>query len=121
MFIQKYCSFHINSEHSHESCGPRRGIEDVAQLLIVRYERNATDDEIGTEKQPKNFFEAVNYVKPDPASQLVAKYKGSGEISEVRIPHRPIFFWHLKVFIRISDYMQARFLEIILFVYVSCF
>ncbi|KAI5683800.1 hypothetical protein M9H77_05028 [Catharanthus roseus] len=80
---QKYCSFHINSEHSHESCGPRRGIEDVAQLLIVRYERNATDDEIGTEKQPKNFFEAVNYVKPDPASQLVAKYKGSGEISEI--------------------------------------
>lgn len=90
--IQKFCFFHINSEDSYESCGPRRGIEDVAQLLIVRYERNATDNEIVAEKQQRNIFQAVNYVDPDPASQLVAKYKGSREISDVRILLRTAFF-----------------------------
>lgn len=80
---QKFCFFHINSEDSFESCGPRRGVEDVAQLLMVRYERNATDNEIVTEKQQRNIFQAVNYGDPDPASQLVAKYKGSREISDI--------------------------------------
>lgn len=56
---------------------------DEPRLLIVRYERNATDDKNEIERQPRNMFEALHHSEPDPASQLVAKYKGSDEIPEV--------------------------------------
>lgn len=98
--IQKFCFFHLNSEDSYESCGPRRGVEDFAQLLIVRYERNETV----TEKQQRNIFQAVNYVDPDPASILVSKYKGSREVSDVRILQSSVFFSISKFIILVNFY-----------------
>lgn len=80
---KKYCFFHINSEDSYESCGPQRGITDTPRLLLVRYERNATTDDIEVEREPKTMLEALKYVAPDPASQLVAKYNGSSDMLEI--------------------------------------
>ncbi|KAJ8536272.1 hypothetical protein K7X08_034673 [Anisodus acutangulus] len=77
---KSYCFFYINSENSYETCGPRRDITDIAQLFIVRYERNGTED---VEKQPTNKFSALYNVETDPASQLVAKYNGSNKIEEI--------------------------------------
>lgn len=75
-----YCFFYINSEDSYETCGPRRDITDIAQLFIVRYDRNGTED-VG--KQPTSKFSALYNVEIDPASQLVAKYNGSNKIEEI--------------------------------------
>ncbi|KAL3528409.1 hypothetical protein ACH5RR_007731 [Cinchona calisaya] len=80
---QKYCFFHVNSEDSYETCGTRRAMIDVPRLLLVRYERNVTDDGNKIERQPRNIFEALQHSEPDPASQLVAKYMGSDEIPEI--------------------------------------
>ncbi|CAI9112103.1 OLC1v1012483C3 [Oldenlandia corymbosa var. corymbosa] len=80
---QKYCLFCMNSEDSYETCGSRKAMIDVPRLLIVRYERNETDDVIDVPKKPRNLFEALNHEEADPASQLVAKYKGSNEVSEI--------------------------------------
>ncbi|XP_059303624.1 uncharacterized protein LOC132055693 [Lycium ferocissimum] len=77
---KSYCFFYINSENSYETCGPRRDITDIAQLFIVRYDRNGTED-VG--KQPTNKFSALYNVETDPASQLVAKYNGSNKIEEI--------------------------------------
>ncbi|MCD7466039.1 hypothetical protein HAX54_002363 [Datura stramonium] len=77
---KSYCFFYINSENSYETCGPRRDITDIAQLFIVRYERNGTED-VG--KQPTSKFSALYNVETDPASQLVAKYNGSNKIEEI--------------------------------------
>ncbi|XP_027126348.2 uncharacterized protein [Coffea arabica] len=80
---QKYCFFHVNSEDSYETCGTRRAMIDVPRLLIVRYERNETEDEVKIERQPRNMFEALHHSEPDPASQLVAKYNGPDESTEI--------------------------------------
>ncbi|XP_070027590.1 uncharacterized protein [Nicotiana sylvestris] len=77
---KSYCFFYINSENSYETCGPRRDITDVAQLFIVRYERNVTED---VEKQPTSRYSELYNVEADPASQLVAKYNGSNKIEEI--------------------------------------
>ncbi|GAA0145525.1 chaperone [Lithospermum erythrorhizon] len=81
---KKYCFFHINSETAYETCGPRRDISDIPQLFIIRYERNASENDTDTEKPPpRTIFEALNKVDVDPASQLVAKYNGLDEIPEI--------------------------------------
>ncbi|KAL7161354.1 hypothetical protein ACSBR2_041918 [Camellia fascicularis] len=81
---QRYCFFHTQTENSYETCGPRRDITDVPQLIIVRYKRNATEDSIkNEEKKPKNMLEAFLNDDVDPASQLVARYNGSEESSEI--------------------------------------
>ncbi|GMQ10673.1 hypothetical protein CsSME_00053587 [Camellia sinensis var. sinensis] len=81
---QRYCFFHTQMENSYETCGPRRDITDVPQLIIVRYKRNATEDSIkNEEKKPKNMLEAFLNDDVDPASQLVARYNGSEESSEI--------------------------------------
>lgn len=80
---ERYCFFHVNSEDSYETCGTRRAMIDVPCLLIVRYERNETEDEVKTERQPRNMFEALHHSEPDPASQLVAKYNGSDDSTEI--------------------------------------
>lgn len=59
---------------------------DAAQLFIVRYERNATEEPKKDMKPMKTPFQAWHNVDADPASTLVAKYNGSSEISEVRFP-----------------------------------
>ncbi|XP_028115136.1 uncharacterized protein LOC114313023 [Camellia sinensis] len=81
---QRYCFFHTQMENSYETCGPRRDITDVPQLIIVRYKRNATEDSIkNEEKKPKNMLEAFLNDDVDPASQLVARYNGSEESLEI--------------------------------------
>ncbi|KAI8543321.1 hypothetical protein RHMOL_Rhmol08G0207600 [Rhododendron molle] len=79
---QKYCFFIIQTASSYETCGPRRDITDVPQLLIVRYKRNASEDSIKIDRKPKNILEAFHDDDVDPASQLVARYNGSEEIPE---------------------------------------
>lgn len=83
--MQRYCFFNIHSEDSYETCGPRRGITDVARLFLVRYERYASDEKSDTTKQANNIFHAWYHTEADPVSTLVAKYNGSSEISEVRL------------------------------------
>ncbi|KAF5942948.1 hypothetical protein HYC85_020590 [Camellia sinensis] len=57
---------------------------DIPQLIIVRYKRNATKDSNKIEeKKPKNILEAFLNDDVDPASQLVARYNGSEESSEL--------------------------------------
>ncbi|XP_073269934.1 uncharacterized protein [Primulina huaijiensis] len=80
---QRYCFFHIHSESSYDTCGPRRDITDVAQLFLVRYERDDSEEKIETNKQEMNMFQAWHQTEVDPVSTLVAKYNGSTEISEI--------------------------------------
>ncbi|CAL5441752.1 unnamed protein product [Camellia sinensis] len=80
----RYCFFHTQTKNSYETCGPRRDITDIPQLIIVRYKRNVTKDSIKIEgKKPKNMLEAFLNDDVDPASQLVARYNGSEESSEI--------------------------------------
>ncbi|EPS69605.1 hypothetical protein M569_05158, partial [Genlisea aurea] len=90
----RYCFFHIHSEDSFETCGPRRGINDVARLFIVRFERNDEEEEnseppttAATRRHERNVFFA-SWHQPeeaaaDPTSSLVAKYNGSNDVSEM--------------------------------------
>ncbi|CAL5444866.1 unnamed protein product [Camellia sinensis] len=78
------CAILSCCKNSYETCGPRRDITDIPQLIIVRYKRNATKDGIKIEeKKPKNILEAFLNDDVDPASQLVARYNGSEESSEI--------------------------------------
>lgn len=83
--MQQYCFFYIHSEDSYDTCGPRRDVADVPQLFIVRYKRNATVDDLKVERRPKGIWNPFQEEDVDPASQLVARYNGSGEIPEVWI------------------------------------
>ncbi|KAK6117916.1 hypothetical protein DH2020_048321 [Rehmannia glutinosa] len=73
----------IEREDSYETCGPRRSMTDVARLFIVRYERNADNENLDTKKQANNILHAWYHTEADPVSTLVAKYNGSTEISEI--------------------------------------
>ncbi|CAL5441742.1 unnamed protein product [Camellia sinensis] len=37
--------------NNYETCGPRRDITEIPQLIIVRYKRNATEDSIKIEEK----------------------------------------------------------------------
>ncbi|CAL5441758.1 unnamed protein product [Camellia sinensis] len=78
---QRPYALYSRAENNYETCGPRRDITDIPQLIIVRYKRNATKDSIKIEeKKPKNMLEAFLNDNVDPASQLVARYNGSRAI-----------------------------------------
>ncbi|CAL5444916.1 unnamed protein product [Camellia sinensis] len=71
-------ALYSRAENNYETCGPRRDITDIPQLIIVRYKRNATKDSIKIEeKKPKNMLEAFLNDNVDPASQLLVRYNGS--------------------------------------------
>ncbi|XP_074316423.1 uncharacterized protein LOC141652729 [Silene latifolia] len=77
--VQKnLCMFYVSGEHSLDCCGPRRGIEDTPQIVMVRYMRNdsAVDDQ---DKKSSNSLLDVLKEDVDPVSQLVARYNGSAE------------------------------------------
>ncbi|KAE9467239.1 hypothetical protein C3L33_00860, partial [Rhododendron williamsianum] len=93
----KYCFFIIQTASSYETCGPRRDITDVPQLLIVRYKRNASEDSIKIDRKPKNILEAFHDDDVDPASQLVARYNGSEEIPEICIFFKQHFYAQTRV------------------------
>lgn len=80
---KKLCFFYLHSESSYETCGPRRDVTDVPQLLIVRYKRNATEESSKVKKKANNIWDAFQDDEVDPASQLVAKYNGSDEIPQI--------------------------------------
>ncbi|KAL5544526.1 hypothetical protein UlMin_008310 [Ulmus minor] len=80
---QRYCQFYLHSESSYETCGPRRDMTDVPLLFIVRYKRNASEENVKPERKRNSIFDALQEQELDPASQLVAKYNGSDEIPEI--------------------------------------
>ncbi|KAG6743093.1 hypothetical protein POTOM_054039 [Populus tomentosa] len=82
---EKYCSYYLHSETSYDTCGPRRDLIDVPKLFIVRYKRNASEDDIKVDTKPKNIFNVFEDEDVDPASQLVARYNGSDEISQIML------------------------------------
>ncbi|KAJ4974179.1 hypothetical protein NE237_007353 [Protea cynaroides] len=77
-----YCSFYLHSEYSYETCGPRRDLNDVPRVFIVRYKLNFTENETKVEKKPKTIWDTLQD-DVDPASQLVARYNGSNDIPEI--------------------------------------
>ncbi|KAL0286836.1 UNVERIFIED_CONTAM: hypothetical protein Sradi_7138500 [Sesamum radiatum] len=79
---ERYCFFHIHSQDSYETCGPRKSPTDAPRLFIVRYERNPNSEKVDTSKQANNVFHSLFHTEVDPVSTLVAKYNGSSEISE---------------------------------------
>ncbi|RZC80944.1 hypothetical protein C5167_043526 [Papaver somniferum] len=82
---QKYCFFYIHTETSFETCGPRRDMTDVPQIVIVRYKRNSTkqDEPKAPKRQPKTIWDTFEEDNEDLASQLVAKYDGAMETQEI--------------------------------------
>lgn len=56
---------------------------DVPKLFIIRYKRNVTEESDKPEGRPKSIWDSLRDQELDPAAQLVAKYNGSDEISEV--------------------------------------
>ncbi|KAI3987681.1 hypothetical protein MKX01_028415 [Papaver californicum] len=82
---QKYCFFYIHSETSFETCGPRRDMTDVPQIIIVRYKRNSTkqDEPEAAKRQPKTIWDTFEEDNEDLASQLVARFDGTTETQEI--------------------------------------
>lgn len=83
--IQKYCFFYLFSEDSYETCGPRRYEDpaDVPRLFIVRYKRNSTKADAKVEKITKTIWDS-SQEDVNLASQLVARYNGSEDITQVK-------------------------------------
>uniref|UniRef100_A0A7N0TP93 J domain-containing protein n=1 Tax=Kalanchoe fedtschenkoi TaxID=63787 RepID=A0A7N0TP93_KALFE len=77
---QDYCIFCLGPD-SYDTCGKRRVEGDTPMLFIVRYGRNATEVEQPTKKS--NVWQAMRQEDMDPVSQLVAKYNGSEDSSEI--------------------------------------
>ncbi|POO01965.1 hypothetical protein TorRG33x02_022570 [Trema orientale] len=80
---KRYCLFYLNSETSHDTCGPRRDIADVPRLFIVRYKRNTSEEDTKPKRKQGGIWGALQDQELDPASQLVAKFNGSDEIPEI--------------------------------------
>lgn len=64
---------------------------DSARLFIVRYERFPQDETVEPKKQ-ENILHTWYQTEADPVSTLVAKYNGSSDPSEVRIPYAILKF-----------------------------
>ncbi|CAM8929167.1 unnamed protein product [Rhodiola kirilowii] len=77
---QDYCIFYLGPD-SYETCGKRRVEEDTPKLFIVRYGRNDTEEKQPTKKS--NVWQVMRAEDMDPVSQLVAKYNGSEDSSEI--------------------------------------
>ncbi|KAF9623693.1 hypothetical protein IFM89_003838 [Coptis chinensis] len=80
---KKLCFFYINSETSYETCGPRRDISDLPQLIIVRYNRNTTQEGSKVEKKRTTIWDTFQEDNENLASQLVARYNGSVDNLEI--------------------------------------
>lgn len=89
--------FYIGGEHSLESCGPRRGIEDTPQVVMVRYMRNDSIDELSEKKSSNNLMDMLKE-DVDPVSQLVARYNGSAEPLQVHFTGLKLFSFNIFVY-----------------------
>lgn len=74
--------FYIGGELSLECCGPRRGLEDTPQVVMVRYMRNDSVDDPKDKRSSTSIFDSLKD-DVDPVSQLVARYNGSAEPLQV--------------------------------------
>jgi hypothetical protein len=83
--LQQICAFYLATDYNG-ACGPRSfgDDNDKPELFIVRFQRNATYEALKAEKR-NNLMDAIQGQHSSDASQLVARYKGSDEIQEVRI------------------------------------
>ncbi|KAK1314644.1 hypothetical protein QJS10_CPA06g00451 [Acorus calamus] len=74
-----------HSEDSYETCGPRRygDLTDTPRLFIIRYKRNATESATKVEKKVKTIWDTLQEEDANLASQLVARYNGSEDQSEI--------------------------------------
>ncbi|CAN6484515.1 unnamed protein product [Victoria cruziana] len=81
----KYCFFYLFSEHSYETCGPKRYAdqEDVPRLFVIRYNRNTTSDDAQFEKYKGTMLSMFKEGEIGLASQLVARHNGSANIPEI--------------------------------------
>uniref|UniRef100_A0A803M119 J domain-containing protein n=1 Tax=Chenopodium quinoa TaxID=63459 RepID=A0A803M119_CHEQI len=75
---ENLCMFYIGGELSLECCGPRRGIEDAPQVVMVRYMRNDSVEDPKDKRSPSSLLDSLKD-DVDPVSQLVARYNGSAE------------------------------------------
>jgi hypothetical protein len=84
-----FCYFYLHSANMFEACGARRyGDIDVPKIFLVRYQRqNITVEEAINEankqRRAHNLWAALQDDTENIASQLVSKYNGSEEVSEV--------------------------------------
>ncbi|KAK7281776.1 hypothetical protein RIF29_10040 [Crotalaria pallida] len=77
-----YCQFYLGQMAEH-TCGQPRGMDDVAQLFVIRYLRNSSSVDTRTQETKK--WKLVQNVanEYDQAGQFVARYKGSDDISQI--------------------------------------
>ncbi|GAB2289674.1 hypothetical protein Dimus_023981 [Dionaea muscipula] len=82
--VQKnLCVFYIGAEFGVESCGPRRSMADSPHVVIVRYMRNNSMDDVQVPKRKPNILFGGDQDDVDPAAQLVARYNGSDDIPKI--------------------------------------
>lgn len=75
----------------------------MPRLFIVRYKRNTTEDNTKLDKKPKGIWDSIHDQELDPASQLVARFNGSDEITEVRT----LVPTHIYIYILFSNLQNA--------------
>ncbi|KAF7838483.1 DnaJ like subfamily C member 10 [Senna tora] len=82
---EEYCHFYLGPAASHDTCGRRRGVNDVPRLFIIRYLRNSSYVDKRTEELTKwnslLYQDLIN--DRDHAGQFVAKYNGADDISQI--------------------------------------
>lgn len=81
--VQKnLCMFYIGGELGLESCGPRRSMEENPRMVMVRYLRNDSISDVSDKKASSSILDLLKE-DVDPVSQLVARYDGSFETTEI--------------------------------------
>lgn len=82
-----FCYFYLYSPTMFEACGPQRGVDDVPQIFLVRYQRKVLSSEEREKLEQERALRAKNawvaLLSDDDdnvASQLVSKYNGTAEI-----------------------------------------
>lgn len=89
--------FYIVGELSLESCGPRRGIEDTPQVVMARYMRNDSFDDLSEKKSSNSLMDMLKE-DVDPVSLLVARYNGSAEPLQVHFTGLKLFSFIIFVY-----------------------
>ncbi|GAB2213098.1 hypothetical protein Drorol1_Dr00021116 [Drosera rotundifolia] len=77
------CVFYIGTDFGVESCGPRRRMEDSPNLVIIRYMRNNTIDDVPVPKKKPNLLLGTDPDDVDPVAQLVARYNGTEDVPQI--------------------------------------
>lgn len=84
---KQLCYFYLNSEKVYETCGPKSFPEqnDVPRIFLVRYRRHPKDHHFFLQKKSRfnSIWQKLLEEEEDLASQIVAKYNGSMEVSEI--------------------------------------